>query len=113
MGRQKQINAASRAQEYKSEGFYIYEKNSVMCKYCNLRLEWRRRDSCEKHVTSQNHIAQKACRPASAVPIQASLSELLAKQSKSKDEKTAFILETTAMLLKLSSFFSAFLIKIN
>ena len=48
-----------RAREFEKEGFD--SKDSIlMCKFCNVRIEWKRRDTCVKHCKeSGKHIKNK------------------------------------------------------
>lgn len=104
MGRKKEVSAASRAQEYKSEGFYVHEHGIIMCKFCNTRVEWSRRDSCQKHVLSKVHIDRKLKVENSAGPSvrQAAITNSFAAQENAQQNKVNFIMDTTTMLLKVS-----------
>lgn len=105
MGRGKEVNAASRALEYKRDGFYVHDRDVIMCKYCNSRVEWARKDSCQKHVGSKNHVSQKTKAESTTVGlVQSSIAGSFATQQKATEQKTEFLMDTTAMLLKVRIF---------
>lgn len=104
MGRNREINVASRAIEFKKHGFVTSGTNILMCKYCNTRVEWKRRDSCEKHIQSKGHLNRVQLMSAqdSAPKRQCNIEESLQAQNKAKEEKYEFVMDTTEMFLKVS-----------
>lgn len=58
----KVVSVFERVREFESEGFYVFDKAKqiIMCKFCNQRIEWQRRDTCVKHCTkSTTHKERK------------------------------------------------------
>ncbi|KAJ8894111.1 hypothetical protein PR048_006721 [Dryococelus australis] len=47
----KVVSVFERAKEYETEGFYVIykEKQVMMCKFCNTVVDWKRKDTCERH----------------------------------------------------------------
>lgn len=49
------VSARQRAEEFKSDGIYASDAATLMCKYCNCRVTFERKDSVIKHVKSDKH----------------------------------------------------------
>jgi hypothetical protein len=58
MGRHKK-EIIDRMKESAQEGLYLSDTHTVMCKYCNIRLEGQKRDALTKHMTSASHLKKK------------------------------------------------------
>lgn len=103
MGRCREITITSRALEYKKEGFYVHDRTIIMCKFCNSRVEWKRRDSCEKHILSKTHIGLKTKGElsTSTLGLQSSIAGSFETQVNARKQKVDFIMDTTAMFLKV------------
>lgn len=93
------LNIRRRADEYKGHGLYINEENNLICKHCNCRVNWVKKDILEKHIKSVNH--RKAISRRS-VPnaIQPTISGMLNAQARRNNAKLEFIKETVKMCLK-------------
>lgn len=104
MGRTSEVSIISRASEYKEHGFYVSENNTMLCKYCDSRVEWKRRDSCEKHIQSKGHKirVEEAIKHGSTLKRQSTIESTLQAQKKARNEKNVFIMDTTEMFLKVS-----------
>lgn len=100
MGRPK-IDIHQRAHEYKSEGFYVSDTNILMCKYCNTRIEWQKKDTLDKHVSSANHLKVKNQVPGpSGVKRQSTIQGSFDRLKRAKEEKNTFVEDTVRMCLK-------------
>lgn len=93
----KVVNIHSRVNEYSTEGFYVFDlkKRIVMCKFCNSRIEWSRKDSCEKHVATLQHKHKKDLQQAGPSTRQISLHDSLQNAKKIKLDKEEFNMEIT------------------
>ena len=54
------VSVYDRVKEFESEGLYASDQKTIMCKLCNCRVTWERKDSVLKHNKSEKHKAQKA-----------------------------------------------------
>ena len=60
MGRILTITVHSRAKEFASEGLYVSENNTLMCKFCNVQVNWEKRDTVSKHCfKNKEHLCLK------------------------------------------------------
>lgn len=92
----KIVTIFERQAEFDSDGFYIFDakKKILMCKFCNIRIDWERRDTCLKHVAgSEKHKINKAKLTASKR--QLSIQDSLTKAKQIKLDKSNFIVNTT------------------
>nr|CAD7572816.1 unnamed protein product [Timema californicum] len=64
------------------------------------RIEWKRRDACEKHIKNKGHIKQVQASLTTGVKRQLSIEGAIQAQKKAKDDKVEFIMDTTEMFLK-------------
>lgn len=57
----KVLSIFDREREMKSEGFYIFDLKDkiMMCKFCNVRIDWARKDTCTKHIKNETHTKKK------------------------------------------------------
>lgn len=94
------VSATDRLKEYKNEGFII-SCGILMCKYCDCRLDYRRKDALDKHCKSEKHSKRREnSRLEVSVPRVATLKETLSNASRVKDMKEEFILDTTTAFVK-------------
>ncbi|XP_066473343.1 uncharacterized protein [Tiliqua scincoides] len=92
-----QVTCEDRAVEFKSEGFVV-SGGILFCKYCNYRLDYRRKDSLQKHCQSEKHMTRKlGVKTESSL---AMLEETLQNSKKVKDSKDEFILDTVEAFIK-------------
>lgn len=49
------VSVTSRASEFQSESFYVNDGKILMCKFCDCRVEFERRDGVLKHIQSARH----------------------------------------------------------
>lgn len=55
------VTCDDRAAEFRSEGFIVASSSgNLFCKHCNFCLDYKRKDSLQKHCKSQIHIARKS-----------------------------------------------------
>lgn len=103
----KIVTAYDRYVEFKSEGFYLFDnkKRIIMCKHCNVRIDWARKDTCSKHCNGQSHKANKAAN--ASVPgtsggsiRQISIEDSMSSSQILKIEKKKFVKKTCRMLLE-------------
>lgn len=98
------LSIFKREAEFKSDGFYIFDRNKkiMMCKYCNIRVEWERKDTCKKHVNeSATHKKNKQhMETAGPSKRQLSLQDSLDNAKKAKIDKKEFIFDTTKAFMK-------------
>lgn len=105
MGRNS-ISIQQRVSEYKNEQFYQSDRDIIMCKLCNRRVEWKKKDTLEKHVKSDSHQAAKKIflsqtdEEKNAVKRQTSVPSVFETQKKAKTEKNIFIQDTVQMCLQ-------------
>lgn len=55
----KTVSIFDRQKEFESDGLYIFDARSkiMMCKFCNIRIHWTRKDSIMKHIKgSSKHV---------------------------------------------------------
>lgn len=102
------LSIFKREAEFKSEGFYIFDRNKkiMMCKFCNIRVEWERKDTCKKHVyESASHKKNKQNAETKAGPSkrQLSLEDSLNNAKKAKLDKQQFIFDTAKAFMKSNS----------
>lgn len=87
------VTCGSRAAEFRSEGFVVASSGGVLfCKHCNFCLDYKRKDSLQKHCKSQTHVARKSGNITAARL--ATLEETLDNGWKIKDSTMEFILDT-------------------
>ena len=91
------VSASSRAQEFSSEGFFVNDNKILMCRYCDKRLEYERKDTLLKHIASETHKIGKSKKTSMKRQLSVEGSFLQAK--KAKEDKTEFIVETTEAFL--------------
>lgn len=103
MGRNTEISAVSRVEEFREHGFYLSVNKNVLCKYCNTRIEWKRRDACSKHIKSKGHMKrlEETAKISSAPKRQLTIETSLQVQKKAKCDKVEFIMDTTEMFVKV------------
>lgn len=98
------VTVYDREREFAHEGFYIFDKAKkiLMCKYCNVRIEWERKDTCIKHIKqSASHKKNKEGMGASSeVKRQASLVQMVSGAKKAKQDKEEFVLSTTRAFME-------------
>lgn len=103
MGRQK-ISLWERCNSYpKEEGFYIRENKFLMCRHCNVRLDFEKKDTLDKHIKGASHQAKKsavASNSSGSVKRQAGLSESFENLKKSKMAKEELCHDVVKMCLK-------------
>lgn len=91
-----------REREMKSEGFYIFDvKDKVMmCKYCNVRVDWSRKDTCKKHIANETHKKKKkqVQEQSPSTSRQVSIGESIKNATKVKIQKTDFVLGFVEMM---------------
>ena len=75
-----------RAIAYKSEGFYINDKNILMCRHCNCQLEWRKKENLTKHLQSNSH-KKKISKSATNNTRQSTITRIIDR----RNEKSTFI----------------------
>lgn len=98
----KFLSLHERANEFKSDGFYVFDENNkiLMCKFCDSRIEWMRKDTCKKHVQGESHKRKKELHLKNNVsPKQLSILSAIDRGQSSKQNKQEFILDFTNMLL--------------
>lgn len=85
-----------RAGEFKHEGYYVFDARQkiVMCKFCNVKLDWKRRDSCVKHNTSVNHKKKKLDSAGNSIKRQISVQEAVSTAKKVKTDSEEFVMTT-------------------
>ncbi|XP_066480385.1 phosphatidylinositol N-acetylglucosaminyltransferase subunit C isoform X2 [Tiliqua scincoides] len=87
------VTCDSRAAEFRSEGFIVASSGgNLFCKYCNFCLDYKRKDSLQKHCKSQTHVARKSGNFTAARL--ATLEETVDNVWKVEDSKEEFILDT-------------------
>lgn len=102
----KIVSIHDRQNEFASDGFYIFDvrKKIMMCKFCNIRIDWERRDTCVKHVKdSSKHLSNKdkATTGSSSGPKrQISVQDSLQKAKTMKTDKEEFIFDTVSAFMK-------------
>lgn len=99
MGRNKTINIQERAESYKDDQFYVSDTGILMCGICNMRLEWRKTDTLNKHISTQGHTEKKEKAKNIAIKRQATIQGCIENQKKAKTEKKCFIQDTVKMCL--------------
>lgn len=92
-----QVTCEDRAIEFQSEGFVV-SGGILFCKYCNYRLDYRRKDSLQKHCQSEKHLMRKFGK--STESRLATVEETLQNSKKVKDSKDEFILDTVEAFIK-------------
>lgn len=100
----KVVSIYERQKEFESEGMYIFDiKNKIMmCKFCNIRINWIRRDSCIKHVQgcSKHKDNKHKSKETDGNKRQLSLCDTINNSKKKKLEKQEFICDTVGALMK-------------
>ncbi|XP_063216748.1 uncharacterized protein LOC134542793 [Bacillus rossius redtenbacheri] len=81
------LSARDRAFQYKKEGFYCTDNSTVMCKFCNTKVSWDRKDTIEKHLKSAKHVASLAATKEETTKLQTSVASCFNKVV--KDKKSA------------------------
>lgn len=109
------VTVFDREREFSHEGFYVFDKVNkiLMCRYCNTRIEWARRDTCVKHIQgSAGHKKNKVlameankqvtCTGASTsgVKRQISLTDFVSRHKNAKVDKQEFVLSTTRAFME-------------
>lgn len=92
------VSVSSRANEFSNEGFYVNDKKILMCRYCDKRLEYERKDTLIKHIASDTHKRGKNKITAS-LKRQLSVGESFMQGKKAKDDKEQFVVDTTEAFL--------------
>ncbi|KAK9510984.1 hypothetical protein O3M35_005646 [Rhynocoris fuscipes] len=88
-----------RANAYKANGIYVNDANIMMCKHCNCRVEWIKKDNIEKHLKSKNH-RDAISKPSTNTSVQSTITGILKSKSKVYNDKNVFIKDTVNMCLK-------------
>ncbi|KAJ8881135.1 hypothetical protein PR048_017608 [Dryococelus australis] len=78
--------------KYETEGFYVFnkEKKITMCKFCNVIVDWKRKDTCEKQCKFRvdHKVNRDRCKASgSGIKRQATLEENV-QQKKAATEAT-------------------------
>lgn len=104
MGRTKTINIHDRAAAYKEDKFYVSDSNILMCGICNMRLEWVKTDTLNKHIQTQGHREKKEKLKNNPTPQkrQATIVTCIDNQKKAKTEKITFIHDTVQMCMEVN-----------
>ncbi|XP_046398962.1 CGG triplet repeat-binding protein 1-like [Ischnura elegans] len=73
-----------------------------MCKYCNCRIEWARKDTCAKHCEGAGHkkFKEEAKEKGQSVKRQASLQETYQSSKMARVEKNYFVMATCKAFLE-------------
>ncbi|XP_063244419.1 uncharacterized protein LOC134543361 [Bacillus rossius redtenbacheri] len=99
----KNLTIFDREREMKLDGFYIFDQRDkiMMCKFCNVRVDWTRKDTCKKHVANDTHKRKKQlfCQANSTVSKQISISDTV-KNNKLKVQKQEFVSDFVNMMLE-------------
>ncbi|XP_063227740.1 uncharacterized protein LOC134533894 [Bacillus rossius redtenbacheri] len=92
----KVLSVFERAREYESEGFYVFDKHKkvMMCKYCNVTVDWKRKDSCEKHCKQRSSHKVNKDNGGNGVKRQITIIENVSLNKKLKAEKTKLAKDT-------------------
>ena len=53
MGRAKTTSVYSRAQEFTAD--FFEEKNKLMCRFCNISVQWKNKAAITTHINSKAH----------------------------------------------------------
>ncbi|CAH0552502.1 unnamed protein product [Brassicogethes aeneus] len=53
-------SVAQRADAYKKEGMYVFNKTTMMCKFCEKRVDWERKSTVDNHIKSSAHKSNRA-----------------------------------------------------
>lgn len=95
----KTATVFDRAREFEQDGLYVFDakKSILMCKFCNIRVEWKRRDTCVKHCKdSTKHIANQKKGETNR---QCSIAAAVNNAKRIKTDKEAFISSTVQTFL--------------
>jgi hypothetical protein len=98
------VSVSERAHEFRRDGFYVSGK-ILMCKFCDCRLEFKRKDSLTKHCESEKHVSQKrkADSTSTSNPSTSRLSTLeesLDRAQTARGSKEEFIMNTTEAFIR-------------
>lgn len=95
-----EVFVTGRAKEFQADGFYVSGK-LLMCKFCNCRLDHKRKDTLIKHTESEKHIKGKArwSEPGTSTR-QVTLEEHISTARQARESKEEFILNTTEAFVK-------------
>lgn len=101
MPKSKVITVHTRAEEYKNEGFYVFDatKKILMCKYCNVRIKWERKDTCDKHC-KESEVHKRKKTESREIKRQVTINETLQIAKKAKNETDEFIRDTTKAFME-------------
>lgn len=96
------VTVFDRAAEFASEGFYVFDsaKKILMCKYCNVRIEWQRKDTCVKHIKNSTSHSKNKENQQSGAKRQVSLQTAVSTAKKAKIDKNEFIMSTTRAFIE-------------
>ncbi|KAJ8888558.1 hypothetical protein PR048_008049 [Dryococelus australis] len=92
----KILSVYERAAEYEKIGFYIFNKEKMMCKFCNVIVNWKRKDTCEKHCKFRvaHKVNKDRCKASGSGIKRQVTEENLQQQKKAIDEKTKMAIDT-------------------
>lgn len=95
-----QVSIQAREIEFMKDGFVITDKKKeiMMCSYCNVRIDWKRKDTCDKHC--QESGVHKRKKLEAGKKRQQTLEHTFQQAKKSKDDKQEFIMDTCSAFLK-------------
>ncbi|XP_063234984.1 uncharacterized protein LOC134537934 [Bacillus rossius redtenbacheri] len=101
----KVVSVFERAKEYDDEGFYVFskEKGIMMCKFCNVQVDWKRKDTYEKHCKfrASHKVNKDRCQASgSGTKRQVTLEENISTHKKTKNEKTKLAEDTVRAFVK-------------
>lgn len=101
----KVVTVYDRALEFESDGFYVFDKLNkiLMCKFCNVKIEWARKDTCIKHCRdSLVHKQKKAAAVSepSTSKRQISVTDSFQVAKKSKVDKDVFVTSLTKAFME-------------
>lgn len=94
--RLKIVSIQSRVDDYAKEGMFVFDKSKkiMMCRFCNVRVNFERKSVVDFHCNSLTHQEKKRG------PKQVLVSESFAKTEKMSDDREKFIKSTVNAFLK-------------
>ena len=100
----KAVTVFDHENQFRSEGFYVFDKQKkiLMCKYCNCRIEWARKDTCAKHCEGAGHkkFKEEAKEKGQSMKRQTSLQETYQSSKMARVEKNHFVMATCKAFLE-------------
>ena len=80
-----------RAEQYPND--YYHSGNQLFCRVCQHSIDWKRKDTCDDHLKSKNHIKNHDKRRNHGTPLQTTIPATIS----SSDSRTEFIEDFVAV----------------